>query len=103
MHSRERSRLRERLGLGTQDLPGSGAVVKNLPAMQEVWVQSLGREDPLEKRIATHSSIVAWRILWTEELGGLQSIGLQKVGHVASVLALCDGWEPWEPLLKCRV
>ena len=84
-------------------------MVKNLPAMQEIWVQFLGREDPLEKRMATHSSILAWRILWTEEPGGLQSIGLQKVGHerarmhVASVLALCDGWEPWEPLLKCRV
>ena len=77
--------------------------------MQEIWVQFLGREDPLEKRMATHSSILAWRILWTEEPGGLQSIGLQKVGHerarmhVASVLALCDGWKPWEPLLKCRV
>ena len=45
--------------------------VKNLPVMQETWVQSLGREDPLEKRMATHSSILAWRILWTEEPGGL--------------------------------
>ena len=46
-------------------------MVKNLPAMQETWVQSLGREDPLEKRMATHSSILAWRILWTEEPGRL--------------------------------
>ena len=50
-------------------------MVKNLPAMQETWVRSLGWEDPLEKGMATHSSILAWRISWTEELGGLQSIG----------------------------
>ena len=50
--------------------------VKNLPAKQETLVQSLGREDPLEKEIATHSSILAWRIPWTEEPGGLQSMGL---------------------------
>ena len=53
--------------------------VDNLPAMQEIWVQSLGWEDPLEKEMATHSSILAWKILWTEELGGLQSTGLQRV------------------------
>ena len=46
-------------------------LVKNLPVMQETWVQSLGQEDPLEKGMATHSSILAWRILWTEECGGL--------------------------------
>ena len=50
-------------------------MVKNLPAMQETWVPSLGQEDPLEKRMATHSSILAWRIPWTEEQGRLQSIG----------------------------
>ena len=55
--------------------------VKNLPTMQEPWVQSLGQEDPLEKGMATHSSILAWRIPWTEEHGGLQSMGLQRVGH----------------------
>ena len=52
---------------------GSGSVVKNPPAMpetQEMWVQSLGQEDPLEKRMATHSSILAWKIPWTEETGG---------------------------------
>ena len=54
---------------------------KNLPAMQENLVQSLGREDPLEKEMATHSSILAWRIPWTVEPDGLQSIGLQRVGH----------------------
>ena len=48
-------------------------IVKNLPAMLETWVQSLGWEDPLEKGMATHSGILAWRIPWTEELGGLQS------------------------------
>ena len=52
--------------------------VKNLPAMQETWVQSLGREDRLEKEMATHSSILAWRIPWTEEPGGLQSMGSQE-------------------------
>ena len=55
--------------------------VKNLPAMQETWVQSLGWEDPLEEDMATHSSILAWRIPWTEEPGGLQSMGLQRVRH----------------------
>ena len=56
-------------------------MVKNLPAMQETWAQSLGREDPLEKGMAAHSSILVWRILWTEESGGLQSMGSQRVGH----------------------
>ena len=52
--------------------------LKRLPAMQEIWVQSLGWEDPLEKEMATHSSILAWRISWTEEPGGLQSTGSQS-------------------------
>ena len=56
-------------------------MVKNLPAMQEPWVGSLGREDPLEKGMATHSSVLAWRVPWTEEPGGLQSMGLRRVGH----------------------
>ena len=55
--------------------------VKNLPAVQETWVQSLGWEDPLEKEMATHSSIIAWKISWTEEPGELQSMGSQRVGH----------------------
>ena len=55
-------------------------MVKNLPKMQETWVQSLGGEDPLEEGMATHSSILAWRIPWTEEPGGLQSMGSQRVG-----------------------
>ena len=55
--------------------------LKRLPTMREIWVRSLGREDPLEKEIATHSSILAWRIPWTEEPGGLQSTGSQRVGH----------------------
>ena len=49
--------------------------------MQEAWVRSLGQEDPLDREMATHSSILAWRIPWTEEPGGLQSIGLQRVRH----------------------
>ena len=52
--------------------------VKNLPAMQEIWVQFLGWKDPLEKGMATHSSILAWRIPWTEAPGGLQSLGSQS-------------------------
>ena len=56
-------------------------MIKNLPAMQESQVPSLGWEDPLEKQMATHSSILAWRILWTEEPGGLQSMGSQRVRH----------------------
>ena len=55
--------------------------VKNMPAMQETQVQSLGWEDPLEKRIATHSSKLAWRIPWTGEPGRLQSMGSRRVGH----------------------
>ena len=56
-------------------------MVESMPAMQETQVQSLGREDPLEKEMATHSSILAWRIPLTEESGGLQSMGSQRVGH----------------------
>ena len=56
-------------------------MVKNLPTLREAWVRSLGWEDPLEKRMATHSSILAWRIPWTEEPGGLQSMGSQRAGH----------------------
>jgi len=55
--------------------------MKNLPAMQETWVWSLGQKDPLEKGMAIHSSILAWRIPWTEEPGGLQSMGSQRVRH----------------------
>ena len=56
-------------------------LVKNLPAIRETWVQSLGREDCLEKEMATHSSILAWKIPWMEEPGGLLSMGLQRVRH----------------------
>ena len=59
--------------------------VKNLPAMQETQVQSLGQENPLEKGMVIHSTILAWRIPWTEEPGGLLSIRLQKVGHTIIV------------------
>ena len=61
-----------------------GSVIKNPPAvqeLQEMQVRSLGQQDPLEEGTATHSSILAWRIPWTEELGGLQSTGSQRVGH----------------------
>ena len=65
------------IGLG---FPG-GSAVNNLPTRQEMWVQSLCQEDPLKKEMATHSSILAWKISWTEETSGLQSIGLQRIGH----------------------
>ena len=55
--------------------------LKRLPGMRETWVQSLDREDQLEKEMGTHSSTLAWRSAWREESGGLQSMGLQRVGH----------------------
>ena len=55
--------------------------VKNLPAIQKTWVRSLDQKDTVEKEMATHSNILAWRIPWTEEPGGLQSVGLQRVKH----------------------
>ena len=69
--------------LRRKGFPG-GSAVKNPPSMQapqETQVRSLGQKDPLEEGMATHSSILAWRIPWTEEPGGLQSIGSQRVGH----------------------
>ena len=59
----------------------SGSEAKHLPAMQETCVRSLGWEDPLEKKMATHSSTLAWKIPWMEEAGGPQSMGLQRVTH----------------------
>ena len=56
-------------------------MVQHLPAMQETWVQTPGQEDPLEKAMATHFSTLAWRIPWTEEPGGLESVGSQRVRH----------------------
>ena len=72
-------------------------LVKNLPAMQETWVRSLGWEDPLEKEMETHSSTLAWKIPWTEERGGLQSTGLQRVGHDSNFFRERPGemWETW--------
>ena len=66
--------------MGGKGIPG-GSVVKKLPVMQETQVRSLGREDPLEEGAATDSSILARRIPWTEEPGGLQSMGSQRAGH----------------------
>ena len=70
-------------------------MVKNLPAMQETWVQSLGWEDSLEKRMATHSSILAWRIPWTEEPGGLQSTRSQSDTTDCLALTLEAQWTVW--------
>ena len=78
-----------RVGHNYSDLPAAtqywaslvAQTVKNLPAMWETWVQSLGQEDPLEKAMAIHSTILAWRIPWIEEPGKLQSMGLQRLRH----------------------
>ena len=64
-----------------QEIPYVAQTVKSLPTMRETQVQSLGREDPLEKEVATHSRILAWKIPWTEDPGRLQSLGSQRVGH----------------------
>ena len=71
------------IGSNQDTLPTSlvAQMIKNLPVIQGTQVQSLDQEDPLEKGMATHSSILAWRIPWTEESGGLQFMGLQRVGH----------------------
>ena len=70
-------------------------MVKNLPAMQETWVWSLGWEDPLEKGMTTHSNILAWRIPWTEKPGGLQSMGGKELGTtewLTHMMLLCEGY-----------
>ena len=84
-------------------------MVKHLPAMRETWVWSLGREDPLEKEMATHSSTLAWKIPWMEEPGRLQSMGLQRVGHdwATSLFFHCSlGLPRWlsgkESACQCR-
>ena len=85
--------------------------VKNLPAMQETWVWFLGWEDALEKEMATHSSTLAWRTLWTEEAGHLQSMGVARVGHslrylsffhIRNCLQRPHGKELWELWLTSR-
>ena len=76
-----------RSGLGSYEVTGfaisslGAQTVKYLPTMQETWVQSLGREDPLEKAMAPHSSTLSWKIPWTEEPGKLQPVGSQRVRH----------------------
>ena len=81
--------------------------LKRLPAMWETWVRSLGREDPLEKEIAIHSSILAWRIPWTEELGGLQSMGRKELDtterlHFHFHCCFLGGTSGKEPSCQCR-
>ena len=77
------------------------SVVKNLPAKQEMWIQSPGWEDPLEKRTATHSSILAWEIPWTEEPGGLQSLRSQRVGYWTHIhTSHSTGEEDWNDLTE---
>ena len=66
--------------------------IKNTPAMQETWVQSLGREDPLERGMATHSNILAWETPWTEEPGRLQSMGSQRVRHDLAIKQQQEEW-----------
>ena len=70
--------------LGVSKASLEAQMVKNLPAVRETCIRSLGHEDPLEKGMATHSSILAWRIPWKEELDGLQSMGSQKVKHTGA-------------------
>ena len=80
-------------------------MIDHLPATQETWVRSLGQEDPLEEEMTTHSSILAWRIPWTEEPGGPQSIGSQRVGHdlATSLFRDCDASLPVSPATACQV
>ena len=68
-------------------------MVKNLPAKQETWVRSLGQEDPLEEGMATHCSILAWRIPWTEEPGRLQSMALKKMGMTQQLNHVTPEWQ----------
>ena len=82
--------------------------VKRLPTMRETWVRSLGREDPLEKEMATHSSILAWRIPWTEELGGLQSTGRKESDtterlHFTSLLHATHSLKSGSKILKKKL
>ena len=82
VHGVAKSRARlKRLSSSSSSSIQVAQMVKSLPAIQKTWDQSLGQEDPLEKEMATHSSILAWKIPRMEEPGGLQSIGLQRVGH----------------------
>ena len=73
--------------------------VKSLTAMQETWVQFLGQEDPLKKEMATHPSILTWRIPWTEEPGRLQSMGSQESGMIEWLSRHTQGWDWLSPLL----
>ena len=70
--------------------------VKNLPAMQQTWVQSLGQEDALEKEVASHSCVLAWRISWTEEPGGLQSLGHKEWDTTEQLTLFTNGVESSE-------
>ena len=77
----KRSKLLVAKYISTRDIIWASQRVKNLPTIWETWLRSLGWEDPLEMEMATHSNMLAWRIPWTEEPGGLQSMELQRVGH----------------------
>ena len=79
-------------------------MAKNLPAKQERQVQPLGWEDPLEEELATHSNILAWKILWTEEPGGLQFMGLQRIGQdrVTEQLSPCCTSHPQDLFSNCK-
>ena len=80
MEKNIKNNIYNRITVLYKGFPG-GLVVKNLPAMKEIQVRSLGGEDPLEEEMATHSSILAWKIPWIAELGKLQSLGSQRVRH----------------------
>ena len=74
-------RQRKRKSKNEAGASGVSQTIKNLPVMRETWIQSLGPEDPLGKGMTTHSSILAWRIPWTDKPSGLQSMDSQRVGH----------------------
>ena len=78
-------------------------MAKNLPALQETWVRSLCREDPLAKGMATHSSILAWRIPWAEEPGGLQAMGSQRVGHDREANTHSGAWSVRQDALTLQL
>ena len=102
--SRDRAWVLLRL-LHWQAVPWWLRMVKNLPAVWENWLQSVGWEDPLEKGMATHSSVPAWKIPWTEDPGRLQSMGSQRVRHdwVAATHSLFTSWATREALIQCVV
>ena len=97
-HLMEKSQHFGQPNINLRGFPG-GTAVKNIPAMQEMWIQSLSQEDPQEHGMATHSSILAWKIPWTEEPGGLYSPCLPEFAQI-HVHSVDDAIQPFHPLLS---